>query len=340
MEKLLTISVAAYNVEKYIGRALDSYINTCVLDYLDIIVVNDGSDDNTKKIVEEYERKYPNSIRLINQENNGHGSTINKSIQLAKGLYYKIVDSDDTIDKIGLEKLISFIKNNRNIDIIINPFNYYDFKTNNLISIKYPFVDIKSVIFNKEQKFDELNINDINIHSITTRTDILKQKKEKIDENCFYVDVEYVIFQLKYIKNCISFDYPIYNYYIGDTNQSINIENLIKRREMHKKVLFRLVNYYNENFNDFSEKTKDIIKNRIGYFMYHQYKIYLSMGKPKEELIKFDEELKFKNIDLYRGNDSIVMKIIRLNRLSGYKFINLFMKIFKIYEESVIRNNN
>ena len=83
-------------------------INSKEFSKLDIIVVNDGSTDQTVEITNKYVEKYKQSIRLINKENGGHGSTINTSIKHAKGKYYKILDSDDWVNSENLNRLVAF----------------------------------------------------------------------------------------------------------------------------------------------------------------------------------------------------------------------------------------
>ena len=75
--KLLTVSIAAYHVEDYLRETLDSFLIPEVTDQLEVLIVNDGSSDRTEEIARRYESKYPNTYRLINKENGGHGSTIN-----------------------------------------------------------------------------------------------------------------------------------------------------------------------------------------------------------------------------------------------------------------------
>lgn len=76
MEKLLTIVVPAYNVEKYIKNCLDSFIDLSVLRSLEILIVDDGSTDSTASLAHTYEQKYPYSFKVLSKENGGHGSTI------------------------------------------------------------------------------------------------------------------------------------------------------------------------------------------------------------------------------------------------------------------------
>ena len=108
MKKNLTISIAAYNVENYLEKTLDSLIIDN-LDKLEVLIVNDGSKDNTKKIAQKYCKKYPNSIKLIDKENGGYGSTINAGIKEATGKYFKQLDGDDWYNTENLNRLVEDI---------------------------------------------------------------------------------------------------------------------------------------------------------------------------------------------------------------------------------------
>ena len=85
MEKILTITIPSYNVEKYLQQTLDSFIDDEILNDIEVLVVDDGSKDRTATIGKAYEEKYPDTFRVISKENGGHGSTINRGIQEAKG---------------------------------------------------------------------------------------------------------------------------------------------------------------------------------------------------------------------------------------------------------------
>ena len=97
-EKILTVTIPSYNVEAYLEDCLESFVNSEVMDDIEVLIVNDGSSDNTVKIAQRYVDKYENTFRLINKENGGHGSTINTGVREAKGKYFKVVDGDDWVD--------------------------------------------------------------------------------------------------------------------------------------------------------------------------------------------------------------------------------------------------
>ena len=121
MDKILTISVAAYNSEGWLTRCLDSFVIDEVMDKLEVIIVNDGSTDGTHDIASEYCSRYPDVFRLIDKKNSGHGSTINTSLKAATGKYYKLVDSDDWVEKAGLIKLVHALEKT-DADLVLNPF--------------------------------------------------------------------------------------------------------------------------------------------------------------------------------------------------------------------------
>lgn len=110
MEKILTVTVPSYNVEKFLENTLDSFVDERVLDDIEVLIVDDGSKDKTAEIGRKYEEKYPDTFRVISKENGGHGSTINRGIGEAKGKYFKVVDGDDWVDQDGFAELIQRLK--------------------------------------------------------------------------------------------------------------------------------------------------------------------------------------------------------------------------------------
>lgn len=316
-EKILTVSVAAYNAADCVSKCIESFVNTSVIDDLEIIVVNDGSKDNTDEIVQEYVSKYPGSVRLISKENGGHGSTINTSVKESTGKYFKIVDSDDWVEKDGIEKLVNELKN-VDEDLIMN--SYY--KVNALDGSKELVSDSR-----------------YEMHAMTVKTDLVKAMGPVIDENCFYVDTEYVLFLMSKIKTVMHLDYPVYDYLLGTATQSMNMMNLIKNRHQHIRVCKRILEFYKECLE--AEIDDDIIKmirERICDAIVTQYIIFSHMKtyESKSEVIEFDEYLKSTSTEIYDvvcdhgiagGYNSMrIVKILRQCSFIGYPVI---MGLFK-----------
>ena len=124
--KYITFAIPSYNSENYMRHALSSLL-VCKED-IEILVIDDGSKDNTLKIAKEYEKKYPGIVKAIHKENGGHGSGVNKGLELAQGLYYKVVDSDDWVDEESLKKVIATIKQlkkeKKDVDMMVVNYVY------------------------------------------------------------------------------------------------------------------------------------------------------------------------------------------------------------------------
>ncbi len=327
MEKILTVSIAAYNAERDLAYCLDSLVNSNVQNQLDIIVINDGSVDTTPMIAQSYVDRYPDSIRLINKNNGGHGSTINASIPIAQGKYYKLLDSDDWLKSESLDRLVEYLEEN-DVDMVLNPYQEVSFF--NRTEKKFFDPNQAGVQSNVILSVNNLNTKTIlYMHSLTFKTSIVKQMGSIIDENCFYVDMEYCVFPMLYVKTFSCLSYPVYQYLIGSQTQSMSMENLIKRRDQHLKVTKRLVNFYNKNAGKLPVAVKNSIALRIKYAVYQQYKIYLNMapGKAYEEIKGFDTWLGKQNKELYAGPEGRQMKFIRFNRMTGYKLFVPFLAL-------------
>ena len=264
---------------------------------------------------------------MIDKENGGHGSTINSSIKVAEGKYYKILDSDDWVDSNNLAKLVCYLEAN-NVDLVLNPYHEVAYSDH---SVK-KMVEMERNQLESEIKYDIKKLSEkcvLFMHSLTFKTDVIKKMGSIIDEHCFYVDMEYSIFPMLYVRNFVYLDYSVYQYLLGSQTQSMNIQNMIKRREQHLKVIKRLIEFYNNNESKLCINLRNIIRLRIKYAVYQQYKIYFSMSEKNAllEVKKFDSWLKKANLDLYSGVSGRFMKIINLNRKTNYAFFTLTVKI-------------
>ncbi len=114
----ISVIVPVYNVQEYLRECLDSLINQTIKDDLEVIVVNDGSTDNSQKVIDEYVKKYPKTFKSYIKENNGQGSARNLGIKNATGDYIGFVDSDDFIKSNMYELLYNEALKN-NLDIVV-----------------------------------------------------------------------------------------------------------------------------------------------------------------------------------------------------------------------------
>lgn len=120
MDKKVSIIIPVYNVEKYLARCLDSILNNTYKN-IEIILINDGSIDNSQKIINEYSEKYPNLIIAKKQENKGPAEARNVAMEIATGEYIMFVDSDDFVEKDYIEKYLEPLEED-DYDLVIGGY--------------------------------------------------------------------------------------------------------------------------------------------------------------------------------------------------------------------------
>ncbi len=236
--KLLSITIPCYNSQEYMKHAIESALVGG--DDVEILVVDDGSSDDTLKIAEEFATKYPNIVRAIHKENGGHGSAVNTGLANAKGLYFKVLDSDDWFDKKSLKKVISFIRkivtDSKALDMLICNYVYEKPSANKQKSINYlGAIPRNKFITWSDVKHFRMSQN-LLMHSIIYKTKLLRECHLKLPEHTFYVDNIYVFTPLPYVKNMYYLDVDLYRYYIGRDDQSVNEAVMTKRIDQQIKV--------------------------------------------------------------------------------------------------------
>lgn len=291
--KILSIAVPVYNTELYLARCLDSMIyDKRIFDDIEIIVVNDGSKDHSLLIAKQYEKRF-SCIKVVDKKNGGHGSTINAALKVACGKYFRVVDSDDWLNMTEFPEYVKALKK-VDADAVITDYRKEMAFDGEVADFHFS----KKLEFNKLYRLDKdasLFGNDY-FHMAATafRTSCLRDADLVLDEKCFYVDMEFVVFPLKTVNSFVRLNFNLYRYLIGRTEQSVNMKSMFNRRADHEKVLRKLLEFYREN--DFSEVKKAFIQNIISLMMSTHYYIFLhpiaTRSAIRKELRKFDEFLK------------------------------------------------
>lgn len=120
MDKKVSIIIPVYNVEKYLERCIDSILNNTYNNF-EIILINDGSKDNSQEILERYYDKYPDKIIIKQQENQGPAQARNVGLEIATGEYIMFVDSDDFVQKDYIENYIKVLKED-DYDVVLGGY--------------------------------------------------------------------------------------------------------------------------------------------------------------------------------------------------------------------------
>lgn len=327
MQKVLTVVIPSYNVEKYLEQTLDSFVDERILEEIEVLIVDDGSKDNTAQIGRAYQEKYPQAFRVISKENGGHGSTINRGIEEAEGTYFKVVDGDDWVNTEDFVKLVSALKTAEAEYIVTN---YYE--VNDISGQKTPktFHELQG----KEiWDFKEAcKLRQIGMHALVIRTDILKKNHIRLDEHCFYVDVEYILYPVPYVKTVQYFDFYIYMYRLAVTTQSVSIQGYQKHMQNHIDVIMHLTEFYEKYRDNGAPEKVEYIGKRIAQMVGDQITVFMSFPEHDKEIkakfIRFDKELKKRSEDIYErsGRESGSLRMFRRMKFKGYVWIARFCK--------------
>ena len=241
MEKILSIVIPAYNSGAFLNRVLDSLLEPTVLDSLDIIVVNDGSKDNTAEVAQGYCEQYPDSIRLITQENKGHGGALNTGIAAAAGKYVKVIDSDDWVETQNLSAFVQQLQD-LDSDVVLTHFTTHNIQDGSITQWKSFPKSFQKVYSLQELVDDWDSFNQVlAFHGIAYRTAFYHSTGVQLTEHVFYEDQEYATLPLCRAKTISAVDLTIYDYRVGDANQSMSQANQLKNIRNYGIVLNRLL---------------------------------------------------------------------------------------------------
>ena len=243
--KLLTIAIPSYNSENYLSKCIESLLPGG--EDVEILVVNDGSKDNTSAIGHEYEAKYPGIVKVIDKENGGHGSAVNAGVEHATGLFFKVVDSDDWVKKSAyleiLDNLKDFAGSDVIIDMLISNFVYEKEGAAKKKVMRYAHALPKDTVFTWNDVGHFFKGQYILMHSVIYRTKLLRECGMKLPDHTFYVDNIFVYEPLPYVKNMYYMDVNFYRYYIGREDQSVNEKVMIGRVDQQLRVNKLMIDY-------------------------------------------------------------------------------------------------
>lgn len=239
--KYVTFTVPCYNSEKYMRRCVDSLL--CCGTDAEIIIVDDGSEDRTGEIADEYENRYPDIVKAVHKKNGGHGSGVNTGLRLAKGIYFKVVDSDDWLDQEAcgklMEKIREFCGGGRcefeecipDLFICNYVYDHLDDGNSKVMDYRNIFPDGEMCTWNSVGRFRPSQY--LIMHSLIFRTEVLRKSGVKLPEHTFYVDNLFACKPLPYARNLYYMDISLYHYYLGREDQSVNEKVLMSRIDQH-----------------------------------------------------------------------------------------------------------
>ena len=313
----LSIIVPVYGVEKYIDKCLNSLVKQSLKE-IEIIVVNDGTKDNSQKIIDKYVKEYPDKIKSYIKENGGQGSARNYGLEKANGEYIGYVDSDDFVEKDMYKKLYNKAKKN-NYDIVVCG-NYN-------VSEDYQNKNIDAFINNYNTDLENIFFGKMAVWNKIYKRDILIKNKLEFKEKVWYEDLA---FTLKAIMNSNTFafiDEPLYDYLIreGSTMNNSNVQRNLEILDAFDDILSYIKHNKKEEYFD---KVEFLAIDHIYISAIVRVLKAEADDKVKRETINKLIDYMNKKFPNYKNNKYI--NTLSKNRKIIYKLIN--MKMYKLVD--------
>lgn len=328
-QKVLSVIIPAYNVSDYLFHLVHTILDHQNGNKIEIIIVNDGSKDNTLDLANEIKEAYSdNDIVIVNKENGGHGSTINQGLKFCTGKYIRIIDGDDWVNTDDMCKLIDVLASETS-DIIITDYSEDRAPENILVEKKL----YTAMIPGKTYKFDDLCYDGYGfsewgpiLATANFKNNILKDSI-KLSEKSFYVDMEFDAYSIAKANTITYYPFDVYRYFIGRVNQSISQNSYKKNYKQHENVIFKLIDFYNTA--KISENKKNyILQKLILPMIIAHYVILIQFLKSGKKYYAFEKKLsKYPNI---YNNAMVATKAKRFYRKTHGIFVKFDKPIRKL----------
>ena len=274
-----SVVMAIYNVEKYLNEAIDSVINQSIgfEDNIEIILVNDGSPDNSEKICKEYAKKYPNNIKYIKKRNGGVSSARNKGLHEATGKIINFLDSDDYFSKDAFKKVREFYKKNNNVDVVaINLINF-EKSSGSWVNESF-FKKTRTIDMTKDYHFMQCQVGASFIREEAAH-------RYEFDENIkIHEDSHYLYRIFRDNPKCGVISDATYWHRIRSNGTSAT--QTIK----HKENVFNMSGYLLKDLLDFYKKKYEEIPSFLQTFIILEFNFYVLEKIPSLELTDEEQE--------------------------------------------------
>ena len=315
-EKILTISVAAYNVENYLEQNLQSIVDSGCISNLEVFVIDDGGTDGSLAIAKDYENKFPLSIHAVHKTNGGYGSTVNYSIAHATGRFFRLLDGDDWVDSEGLKHLVEYLAQCvQEPDVVVTPYHKY---TGRQLT--------ETVSFPEVSRYQPIRFRDlkpqttISMWAMNYRTAILQSCGLVMPEHMFYTDQYFATVPLASCNTVVFTDIALYCYRLGRDGQSVSRESRIKHTDETLTICKELTRFavgirQTPNYEYLSHRIAGIDARGVKTILLHPVN-----RANKIKLVQFEREIRSISADVYRKETRMgkTGKLVAFLRATGY----------------------
>lgn len=307
MKKILTIVVPVYNTEKYLSKCLDSLVIKDI-DSIEVLIIIDGSPDNSIEIAKQYHDKYPKTFTVIDKENGGHGSCCNIGLKVAKGKYIRFLDSDDWFDENDFPDFLNLLST-IDVDLI---------QCNRILELPHQGLTIKENYYKKiaDRIWDStsfpykiLEYPNL-IHNSTFKTECLRLSGIHFTEKMPFDDTSLYILPYKTINTIYCSNLHVYHYLIGREGQSVSGINLKKMK--YREHEFCKLSYDYLSIRDSLSHTQkryfDKFINNIIYPEFFRFAFYLQKEDTLLIINSFTNSIR--NLPFIKWRNIILIKLL------------------------------
>ncbi|MDD7266572.1 MAG: glycosyltransferase family 2 protein [Lachnospiraceae bacterium] len=257
--KLLSVAIPCYNSMDYMDRSIESVLKGG--EEVEIIIVDDGSVDDTGLIADKYASKYPNIIKAVHQPNGGHGEAVNTGLKHATGKYFKVLDSDDRLDEKALLKVLDTIRGWEQsatiVDMLVCNFVYDKQGATRKKRMSYQKAFPQNKVFTWDMTSSLKRGQYILMHSVIYRRELLLACGLELPKHTFYVDNIFIFQPLPSVNTLYYMDVNLYWYFIGREDQSVNEKVMIGRIDQQIRVNKLMIDQYEQMREHINSKRLD-----------------------------------------------------------------------------------
>ena len=266
--KVVTFGIPSYNAAADMDRCISSILEgSGYAPDVEVIIVDDGSTDETPRKADEWVARYPGIVRAVHQENGGHGIAVLSGLREASGTYYKVVDSDDWLDAEALSTMLSILRGFEErgcrVDLFISNYVYEKVHEGKRTAISYRTALPRKKVFGWDQIGRFRPDQNLLMHSLCYRTDVLRAADLPLPAHTFYVDNIYAYVPLPRCETLYYADIDLYRYFIGREGQSVNEATMVRRLDQQ----FRITRIMMESYHLYDDVRSARLRSyMMGYF--------------------------------------------------------------------------
>lgn len=235
----LSFIVPAYNVSSYLERCLSSLILPQA-DDIEIIIVDDGSTDITGLIADDFASRYPKTVKVIHQTNQGHGGAINTGLNNVSGAYVKVIDADDWVNGDSLSTVLSTLRqqcsSDAPIDIVVTNYVYEKQHRRFKHTVRFDNVMTPDMRLSWDEIGEFRAHQYLIMHALIFKTSVLRQSGVSLPSHTFYVDFIYSYQPLPFASTLLYLDTDFYRYFTGRHGQSVETKTMVSRVDQLLRV--------------------------------------------------------------------------------------------------------